>query len=48
VPINTVAVPPSFVAVEPLAVFAGVAVLELSELEPHAATAAANATVAAP
>jgi len=48
VPISTVTVPPSFVAVEPLAVFAGVAVAELSELDPHAATAAANATLTAP
>jgi len=40
--------PPSFVAVEPLAVFAGVALPELGELEPQAATAAASATVAAP
>jgi hypothetical protein len=45
---RTVTVPPSLVAVEPLAVLAGVAVDELSELEPHAATAAANATLAAP
>jgi hypothetical protein len=45
---RTVTVPPSFVAVEPLAVFAGVAVEELSELEPHAATAAISATLAAP
>jgi hypothetical protein len=48
VPISTVTFPPSFVAVEPLAVFAGVALLELSELEPQAATAAESATVATP
>jgi hypothetical protein len=36
------------VAVEPLAVFAGAGVLELSELDPHAATAPASAIEAAP
>ena len=35
-------------AVEPFAVLLGVAVLELSELEPQAATAAVSATVATP
>jgi hypothetical protein len=34
--------------VDPLAVFEGVALVESSELEPHAATAATSATVAAP